>query len=683
MAPSGHAISACLIARDESEFIGTCISSIRDAVDEIVVVDTGSRDGTPSIARRLGARVVERAWPDDFALARNWALEEAKGAWVFILDADEQLVPSDAGKLKLLAASGKYDGYLVNIHHFADDHERHIVSQRVGLFRNDPRYRFRGAVHEQIAGAILESGGRLATSDVHLLHRGYEPWVMSIRRKHERNLRILRSELLRRPEDPTLHFYLAQEYYGLGRLHNAVEEYRRSFELAGWNWESRLAIAAVIRMTLAMAELNQWDDAFEVLERYRERFPQCTDLLYIEADFCLRLGDPRRALELLLQAIAQGDAPTGMFELSMRGVGTYRAWFAVGRAFEQVGRKPEAVSAYLQALRIEPRFKNAIRTLASLLLTSDPAERVLEFLVEQLPPRDPSVLAALWEALMEGAAFREALALTDQFDESNVGPAELRRGISFAALGLDTDAQNHLRRALGSGRLDGAFAIDAVLTSIGVGDRSLAQAWLKRIHPRRYADVLRVLARVSGVEHDPKDNGFAAVDSQSERTAPVSPSQDTDATRRVMWDLLDRAIVLGQFRTVDTLIGALVATGLPVDELSLVIGKKLHNRGYKTVAAELLLQAAQAGRYDAASLMALAQIALSRQDRESAEELLRKAVELDRSHPGPAMALAALLDEEGRASEALDVVDQAIVANPHTALLRQHRGFIARKLSLA
>ena len=84
-------VTACLIVKNEEQMLGACLESVRDAVDEIVVYDTGSNDRTVQIAREAGATVVEGEWEDSFAVARNAALRHATGEWVLSIDADERL----------------------------------------------------------------------------------------------------------------------------------------------------------------------------------------------------------------------------------------------------------------------------------------------------------------------------------------------------------------------------------------------------------------------------------------------------------------------------------------------------------------------------------------------------------------------------------------------------------------
>ena len=88
-------ISLCMITKDEEGCIRDCLTSVKDFVDEIIVVDTGSTDKTKEIAAEFGAKVYEISWVDDFSAARNESLQHATHEWVLCLDADEVLAQKD------------------------------------------------------------------------------------------------------------------------------------------------------------------------------------------------------------------------------------------------------------------------------------------------------------------------------------------------------------------------------------------------------------------------------------------------------------------------------------------------------------------------------------------------------------------------------------------------------------
>ena len=108
-------ISACLIVKDEEELLPDCLSSVKDLVDEIIVVDTGSSDRTIEIAKEYGAKIYEHPWEDNFALHRNQSIEYATSEWVFIIDADERFDAGYLTKVKELLPRTDFDAIALQV----------------------------------------------------------------------------------------------------------------------------------------------------------------------------------------------------------------------------------------------------------------------------------------------------------------------------------------------------------------------------------------------------------------------------------------------------------------------------------------------------------------------------------------------------------------------------------------
>jgi glycosyltransferase involved in cell wall biosynthesis len=110
MSQEKHAprISLCLIARDEEQMLPGRLASVLGAVDEMVVVDTGSTEGTREIARAAGARVYEQPWRGDFSAPRNKAARRATGDFILQLDADERLASGAAEILRAAVAGADW-----------------------------------------------------------------------------------------------------------------------------------------------------------------------------------------------------------------------------------------------------------------------------------------------------------------------------------------------------------------------------------------------------------------------------------------------------------------------------------------------------------------------------------------------------------------------------------------------
>ncbi|GAB2503667.1 glycosyltransferase family 2 protein [Lysobacter humi (ex Lee et al. 2017)] len=168
--PSPLPLSGVVITFNEADRIARCIDSMRGICDEVIVLDSGSTDGTVEIARGLGARVEHRGW-DGFARQKNAAIARATHPWVLLLDADEWLEPPAQQRLRALFAGPLEDAdcwLLLRRTHFLGH------AMRAGSFAREPVHRlFRShlrhgdvPVHE----FLDVTGCRVRTSDIVLEH---------------------------------------------------------------------------------------------------------------------------------------------------------------------------------------------------------------------------------------------------------------------------------------------------------------------------------------------------------------------------------------------------------------------------------------------------------------------------------------------------------------------------------
>jgi tetratricopeptide (TPR) repeat protein len=212
-------LTAALIVRDEAAVLEDCLESIADVADEIVIVDTGSTDGTIDIARRRGAVVIEHPWADDFAEARNVGLERATGDWVLYIDADERLVEPDRHRMQALLRGSDAAALRVLFHPQLDA----SAYLEFRIWRNHPSIRFEGIIHETVVPAIVQlaerEGRPIDIADLVLRHLGYEG---DQRKKHFRNLPLLRRELDRNPSNLFVRHHLFRVLSGLGEDEEAA-----------------------------------------------------------------------------------------------------------------------------------------------------------------------------------------------------------------------------------------------------------------------------------------------------------------------------------------------------------------------------------------------------------------------------------------------------------------------------
>lgn len=149
-------ISACLITRNEKDNLDRCLSSIRPVVDEIIVVDSGSTDGSPDICRRYGAHVTTHPW-EGYVAQKNLALSLASNNWVLSIDADEELSPGLSSAIEMLRENPPEEdisGYILSrVVWYKGEwiwHGNWFPDRLVRLFQKN-RARFAGgSVHERL-----------------------------------------------------------------------------------------------------------------------------------------------------------------------------------------------------------------------------------------------------------------------------------------------------------------------------------------------------------------------------------------------------------------------------------------------------------------------------------------------------------------------------------------------------
>jgi len=146
-------LTLCMIVRDEQDTLSRCLDSVAGVFDEIVIVDTGSKDATKEIAARRGARVVEFEWIDDFAAARNFAFAQGSSELLMWLDADDVLLPVERDKLLALKAdlNPRIDAVSM-VYHTQFDPDGNVTSsnRRFRIVRRDKGFHWAGIVHEDL-----------------------------------------------------------------------------------------------------------------------------------------------------------------------------------------------------------------------------------------------------------------------------------------------------------------------------------------------------------------------------------------------------------------------------------------------------------------------------------------------------------------------------------------------------
>lgn len=355
-------LSLCAIAKNEEASLPHCLNSVKDVVDEMVVLDTGSSDRTPEIAGELGAQVYHYDWNNDFAAARNESLKYVTGDWVLVLDADEVLAPEMIPEMKQAMESDRY--LLIN-----------LVRQEIGatqspyslvsrLFRNHPDIRFEHPYHAMVDDSVTrilhQEPDRWAVGSlagVAILHSGYQPGAIATRNKLDTARQILEQYLIAHPNDPYTCSKLGGLYVQIGEVNRGLELLQLGLA-AGDSLETPLRYELHYHLGIAYTRLSKISKAkaqYEAALQQKIMLPLKLGAYNNLGNLLLETGDLTRAIAVY-QTVLEIDPSLAS------------AYFNLALALKQKGRIPEAIAAYKKAIELKLDYAEAYQNLGVTLL---------------------------------------------------------------------------------------------------------------------------------------------------------------------------------------------------------------------------------------------------------------------------------------------------------------------------
>jgi tetratricopeptide (TPR) repeat protein len=491
-------LSVCLIAKNEERFLDGCLSSIRGLADQIVLVDTGSTDRTVEIAKAHGAEVHFRAWDDHFSAARNAGLMHARGDWILILDADEEVSREHHDALRALLLQANAIAYRLPLVDVGREGEG--VSQVPRLFRNAPRQFYVSRVHEQVYASLEINREQWSMEnrfgDARLIHHGYQAQVVRERNKVLRNLRLLELANEEHPNDVNLLMNLGLELWRSGQQGPGLGYYLQAYRaLLQHPYAQTPPELREVLLTQLASHLMTLQRHEEVVQLFHDRAILPKDRT---ASHHFMLGLAHSALKQwepcathMRQCLELRDRPalTPIHPDIRRGTPGH----CMAHALRKLGRKSEAAAGYEQALHDDP-MNEAARVEFALFLGEEgqivPALTVLNEGIQQDPTR-----AKVWEvganlALRQRETLEFSLDWTQEAVKHLPDHPGLRRlraetlllnGRAQEALALWNESGPPADAAAASGRILSALLSGQPLTALPPDqERAVSQDALRR-----------------------------------------------------------------------------------------------------------------------------------------------------------------------------------------------------------
>ncbi len=363
-ASGGPTLSVCMIVKNEETYLGPCLNSMKNLADEIVIVDTGSTDRSADLAAVFGAHVYPFQWCNDFSTARNYALEQAKGEWILVLDADEIIDFKDQSLIRELMIEHRHDprafcfqtrnySNMANgMHWQVNDgsypaHETGLgwfPSAKVRLFPRSKSIRFHYPVHELVEPALKQAGIGIFPCDVPIHHYG-----------NLNDARIKRK---------------AKQYFELG--------YAKLNQLGHDE-------AALRELAIQAGQIEQWSESMELWQRYLSLCPGDGEALANLAGACWQMGFYDQGIDFAQEAIVSAPKmKEGHYNLAANQLMNGQAQAAANKLQELMGSHPDYLAAQF-----------LLAAAFALIGKKDRADSLFEQLIERLSP--DGLMAALKE----------------------------------------------------------------------------------------------------------------------------------------------------------------------------------------------------------------------------------------------------------------------------------------------
>ncbi|WP_010631893.1 CDP-glycerol glycerophosphotransferase family protein [Sporolactobacillus vineae] len=301
-------ISLCMIVKNEESVLQRCLESVKDGVDEIVIVDTGSTDKTKEIAKQYTDKVYDYKWNDSFSEARNFAQSKATSEWILALDADEFVDHQNLLELRdeLKENKNDFNMCVVKIYNFAGRDAQTIFNNyHVRIYKNDPAIKYYRAIHEQ----LKRMDGKELRSHVSRLvvyHSGYLSYTVATKNKGLRNRTLINKEIKVEGQTGFDYFNLGNELVSQGKTERALDCYVKAYQKAP-NIKFSWVGTCLIQICQCLVSLKRYQDTLNVIRDSEAIFNSYPDFKAIRGRVYFLQGRLDDALHELKEIIENQD----------------------------------------------------------------------------------------------------------------------------------------------------------------------------------------------------------------------------------------------------------------------------------------------------------------------------------------------------------------------------------------
>ena len=330
-----------MITKNEEKYLGQCLNSVKDIVDEIIIVDAGSTDKTKEICKKFDfkeeIKFFDFEWVDDFSAARTESLKHAAKDWILVLDADEIIDKNYLEKIKNLIENPEnnlagfaleqrsyinsyFEGALKNDSGFelVKKYPFYISNFLVRLFRNNLNLEFRNRIHELIEDSIEEKGLKYEKSDVIIHHFGSLKDEKTIAEAAEKYSNMILKQLEEEPENARYNYQAARMYLGRNDFTMALKYFEKTAEI---DPNYKLVFSEIAKIYLQMNDKNHAIEYFKKSMKQNPDNPSPANNLAVVYMSMGKFESAKKILEEFLKKYPDNEALKYNYEGVLKNIG--------------------------------------------------------------------------------------------------------------------------------------------------------------------------------------------------------------------------------------------------------------------------------------------------------------------------------------------------------------------------
>lgn len=343
-------LSLCMIVKNEEEFLGQCLESVRDIVDEMIIVDTGSEDRTVEIAESYGAKVYHHKWQGSFSEARNYGLQFATGDWILQMDADEALEKDDIPVIKKAIQSDVYNTIFVALlSRTAEGWGKHYFQR---IFRRGKAY-YEGIVHNQLKyeGAVLHS-------EIRIYHWGYNLSKERMKEKYHRTEMLLKKQLEEDATNPFTYCNYLRILRAQQRYDDVIREGRKALEICRDRMSEAHRQMLMYDTALCVMLTDREDESERMCRNVLADHPDNLDVLFLLGTILLNKKKFNEAIDVFSKFLKVKEKEKAHPQANQLIVDSYsfehKVMVNISTSYYELGEYEKAKIAAEKAVKMNP-----------------------------------------------------------------------------------------------------------------------------------------------------------------------------------------------------------------------------------------------------------------------------------------------------------------------------------------